>query len=256
MNGRIERNPSRRVAPSDSVEALDYRWVPEKRAPSAIPVIYEDDDVLAIDKPPGLPTHATADAARDNAVDLMSARYGPLFVQQRLDAETSGVLLFARNPEAARALTESIAARRATKVYVALVPRGKGSRDRRAWTIDAPLRALKNGRVAVDDGGEEALTRVRFVSAGPDPDHALVEAEPVTGRKHQIRAHLAHAGYPIVGDGRYGGDRAERLFLHARRLEITHPRTGVPLRIESAIPDAFRAELSRRSRASPRRRGR
>ena len=218
-------------------------------------VLYEDDALIAVDKPPGLPTVATADPARPHLVGLverlLASRAGAagksraLGVHQRLDRDTSGVVLFVKDPAANAGLGAQFAAHAVEKTYLAL-----GARPPR----------LPAGPWRVEDGPERPLSAVtdfRIVEAWPDA--VLVEARPRTGRKHQIRIHLSRSGLPILGDAAYGGDRrdAPRVMLHAARLQLRHPLSGERLDVTSALPADFQAEVARRRgrERAPSRRG-
>jgi 23S rRNA-/tRNA-specific pseudouridylate synthase len=169
-------------------------------------------------------------------------------VHQRLDRDTSGVVLFATDPRANEGLARAFSGRAVRKTYLALTAR-PATVPRRGLRISVPLAArgpVGGRRVAVGgEGAKPATTEVvvREVLA----DALLVEARPLSGRKHQVRAHLAHAGMAILGDPVYGnaGGRAPRLMLHARRLALPHPLTGEPLEIESPLPGDFEVVLSR-----------
>jgi RluA family pseudouridine synthase len=210
-------------------------------------VLFEDDALIAVDKPPGLPTVATADPARPHLVGLverlLAARAGAggkgprLGVHQRLDRDTSGVVLFVKDPAANAGLAAQFAAHGVEKTYLALAAR--------------PAR-LPPGPWRMEDGPEgnppSAVTDFRIVEAWTDA--VLVEARPRTGRKHQIRIHLSRAGLPILGDAAYGGARgdAARVMLHAARLQLRHPISGERLDVSSAMPADLEAEVARRRR--------
>jgi RluA family pseudouridine synthase len=219
-------------------------------------ILFEDRWLLAVAKPPGLPFHPTADSNRPNFVDAVrrllahraagtSSPY--LGVHQRLDRDTSGCALFVKDAEANAGLAAAFAAHAVTKTYQALTVR-PARRVPRSWTIDAPLALLGRGRSAhmgVTPGGDPAQTEVTVVRTLREA--LLLECRPRTGRKHQIRAHLAQAGLPILGDTRYGGPARlgsltfPRVLLHALRLELPHPITGATLRIECDEPAAMKA---------------
>lgn len=188
-------------------------------------IVYQDDDLLVVHKPAGLLTHASADKTRANLVDLLrQARpeLDGLVLQHRLDRETSGLLVLTIGPALRASVAQQFANRDVQKEYLCWV---KGKRLSARWTVDAPL-TQKSGRVRVGPG-QTALTEFALLDrAGP---YCLLRAVPRTGRKHQIRAHLAHRGLPILGDALYGGEPAPRLLLHAQRLELTHPITGQAL---------------------------
>ena len=211
---------------SDATEALD---------PSRL--LYEDDALVAIDKPPGTPSHPTRARRQGTALQLLEehlrrreGRKIAVWPVHRLDAGTSGVLLFARTREAARVLGERFARREVRKLYVALV-RGRPEPPEGEITL-----ALREGplRSDVTSTGREARTRYR--SLATRDDSTLLEIEPETGRMHQIRVHLAAVGHPIVGDAKYGGPPHPRLCLHAARLEVVHPHGDRRCVIESPVP--------------------
>jgi RluA family pseudouridine synthase len=215
-------------------------------------VLYEDDALIAVDKPPRLATVASADPRRPHLVGLverlLGSRTAPgrkipasgLGVHQRLDQDTSGIVLFVKDPAANAALAAQFAEHAVEKTYLALT--GRPARlPPKTWRNDT---ALEDARDA-ERGSRAALTDFTIVEALPRG--LLVEARPRTGRKHQIRIHLAQAGMPILGDRRYGGDTAAapRVMLHAARLRLRHPITGAPLSLASPIPADFRAVLER-----------
>lgn len=214
-------------------------------------VLYQDQWLLAVDKPPGLPTHATADPRRPSLVGAVqewlaaAGRGRYVAVHQRLDRDTSGVVLFATDPAANEGLARAFAARRVEKSYLALaeptagaacVPVGGTLR------IDVPLAVSDDGRVRVAGTGAKPATTEITVRENLH-GLLLVEARPASGRKHQVRVHLAHAGLPIAGDPLYGvaapEARAPRLMLHAARLVLPHPVSGLPLVLESPLPRDF-----------------
>jgi 23S rRNA pseudouridine1911/1915/1917 synthase len=208
-------------------------------------LLYADADVAAVDKPAGVPSQPTLTTDRGTLPELVSALLGsPVTLVHRLDRDTSGVTVFARTPAAAAALAAAFRDGTPEKTYLALCARAPAPRDGRT---DAPL-GKDPGRAGlrrVDPRGDPAATRYRTLREAPLA--ALVEARPETGRTHQIRVHLAHLGAPLLGDARYGGPRrvgelsVPRVLLHARRLELAHPRTGARLVLDAAVPDDFLA---------------
>ncbi|HYF65054.1 MAG TPA: class I SAM-dependent methyltransferase [Herpetosiphonaceae bacterium] len=206
-------------------------------------LLYCDDDLVAVNKPAGLPTHAPQDdPALADVVSLLKAQLGGdyLGVHQRLDRDTSGVLLFARRPAANAALAAAFAGRSVSKRYLALV---HGTPDRRSGTISAALAPAKNGLMQVaglnDRRAQEAATDYAVLAHTPDRRLALLELRPHTGRTHQIRVHLLHIGHPVVGDPLYDAGRpAPRLMLHAQELRLAHPNGG-DLAIAAPPPALF-----------------
>jgi RluA family pseudouridine synthase len=253
VNGQKWSVPSAPVPERARLEiALDLSRLPRARAgaaPLAAPrVLFDDGHLIAVDKPPDLPTHATADPNRPDLVTIVARTVGvnvaDLGVHQRLDAGTSGVVIFARTPEANEGLARQFEARTVEKVYLAVVDacRRPELTPGDAWVEQAALAADGRGRrarvVAVSTGGQAAETAFRVRAR--DGEHLLVEARPRTGRKHQIRAHLAAARLRIVGDERYGWSGPKtRMMLHAWRLSLAHPVTGEPLEIEAPLPPGF-----------------
>lgn len=219
-----------------------------------IEILYEDQDIVVIDKPPGLPTQAGQDPRRPHLYGLLQEQRGEkLFLHHRLDRDTSGVLLLGRHPRANKGLTDLFREHRLEKVYWALtrpgsepVPAENGEvvvRDHLA-PVRGQNRQLTR-MVRVKSGGWSAETRLRLLeSLGPAE---FWEARPLTGRTHQIRVHLAGLKRPILGDPLYGGKSTEvpRLLLHARSLRFRHPVTGAELTVESPVPRDFQTLLEK-----------
>jgi len=179
----------------------------------------------------------------DLAGDSGDARPG---IVHRLDRDTSGLILVAKNEPIRRALQRQFKARQVHKVYVALLD---GHLEAAHGRIEAPLGRdpRRRQRMAVVPGGREAITEYRLLASFAGGDYSLVEAEPKTGRTHQIRVHFASIGHPVVGDTVYGRRRTRlpvpRQFLHAQRLGFTHPLTGQPLEFEAPLPIDLAAVL-------------
>lgn len=255
VGGRIVRDPDFLPRRGPSVFVRNFDWLPQPPDTPLQPrVVFEDPWLLALDKPAGLPTHETKDPARPSLTEWAARHLGRrVFVHHRLDAATSGLVLFAKAPEANAALTEAFSSHGIKKTYVALIRRPPLDWPA-SLTLDSPISVSSSGAVSVGSDGVAALTRIRVIGKGREA--LLVEAQPVTGRKHQIRVHLAAAGAPVLGDMRYGGPpaRAKRLMLHAERLALDHPVTGEPLFIESPRPQSFAlsaAESGRPRAAGP-----
>ena len=210
-----------------------------------VDVLYADAHLVIINKPSGLLVHRgwgdDADVAMTRVRDALGARVNPV---HRLDRGTSGALLFARTPEATRAMGELFRHGAVRKTYLALV-RGTPPSE---GVIDSPV---PQG----DDGPRvPAETRYRLLAVSPVERCALVEANPQTGRLHQIRRHLKHINHPLIGDVHYGhGDlnrhyRAQyqlhRLALHAETLSFVHPMTGVALAVRAPMPPDLAGPLA------------
>lgn len=218
---------------------------------SELQVLYVDPHVLAIDKPPGRLVIPGRGPIERTVQEEAQERFGRLWIVHRLDRGTSGVLLFARSAQAHRTLNLSFDRREVSKRYLAVV-RGLPPAEARIAVAIAPAR---RGRMRAARPGEprakDAQTVVRLLESfeprSPFPALALVEALPETGRTHQIRVHLAWAGTPLAVDPDYGeavplvDARGEVLLartpLHASFLEVMHPESRHPLRIEAPLPD-------------------
>jgi 23S rRNA (cytosine1962-C5)-methyltransferase len=188
--------------------------------------VFEDDDLLVIDKPPGINTHAPSPFAGEGIYDWLrhrEPRWATLGLVQRLDKETSGVLLLTRTTRAHRTLTRQFAEHAVRKRYLLLTDRPVPSGERRVRS--SLVRAGDRYIVRPPHAGAP-LAETRFRAVGHAHGHRLVEATPLTGKTHQIRAQAAHMGFPILGDPLYGGSPAPRLCLHAERLTIQHPAAG------------------------------
>ena len=251
LNGRGLRAPGAPLTPGDRLEWMcdpGTAGRPQAESTPTIPIVFEDTHVIAVDKPSGLAMHATADPHRQTLVGVLARQLGcdehDLGVHQRLDAGTSGVVVFGRSPEANRGLSRQFMHRMVEKTYLAVADarRRPDCREGQAWVDARPLRKRGTGRAArveVDlTSGEAAETHLRVRTR--QGDRVLVEARPVTGRTHQIRAHLAAVQLPIVGDIAYGWRGAPgRLRLHAARLVLQHPVTQATLVIEAPVPAEF-----------------
>ena len=223
-----------------------------------LPVLYEDDSILVIDKPEAVAVHGGSGVSSGVIERLRAAWPQARFLElaHRIDRETSGVLVVARKRAALLALQSQWRQRAPAKRYLAIVA---GRWPLRAKTLSSPLRRLAapagDRRVVVHPQGQEAVTRVRglaqFAVDGAG-ELTLVEAIIETGRTHQIRVHLNHAGFPIAGDDKYGDfalNRAlaargfRRMYLHATSLRLRHPQSGAALNLVAPMPPTFAALL-------------
>jgi 23S rRNA pseudouridine955/2504/2580 synthase len=262
-SGEVRVN-SKRVEASARVAAGDRIRVPpvrvaerEEEVPAPhfrLPVLFEDDAILAIDKPSGIAVHGGSGVAHGVIESLRSMRPEARFLElvHRL-RETSGVLLLAKKRASLTALHEMMRTRAMDKRYlVGVSGRFRNELQRVRLALAKRVTAAGDKRVSVSEKGQEAETVFRRISRGPR--FSLLEAELLTGRTHQIRVHLAHLGHPVLGDDKYGDFELnkelrkaglKRMFLHAASLAFTHPITGAALRLEAQLPGdlaAFRAK--------------
>jgi 23S rRNA pseudouridine1911/1915/1917 synthase len=202
------------------------------------PILYEDDAVIVIDKPAGMLTMATESEREKTAYAILRARANSrrpaekIFIVHRLDREASGLVVFAKTMQAKERLQDQFKAHSAGRTYVALV---EGNVRPDEFTIRSLLAENSAYRVYSTNNpkiGKSAVTHVRVLRR--KPKQTLVEVRLETGKKHQIRVHLAERGHPIVGDKFYNGtSKASRLALHGAKLEFRHPMTGKQMSFES-----------------------
>ena len=253
VDGAIVKS-SYRLRGGETVEMEMLPPPPSGVSPQEIPlsVIYEDEDILVIDKPAGMVVHPAPGHRRDTVANALVARLPDIEevgdeqrpgIVHRLDMDTSGLMVAAKNRRAHRHVSGQIKDRSVLKGYTALT---KGNIDPPEGVIKARIgRDNRNRkRMAVVELGREAETSYRAVESATG--YTLLEVIPKTGRTHQIRVHLSALGYPIVGDALYGGKdpRLERQFLHAHLLGIRLPGTGEYIEFTSPLPADLKAFLS------------
>ncbi|HEX7152825.1 MAG TPA: RluA family pseudouridine synthase [Thermoanaerobaculia bacterium] len=208
-------------------------------------ILYEDEALIFIDKPPHLVVQRSHDQDEPVLYELVAAYTSPLFLMQRLDRGTSGVMFFTKRPDVNAKLTRQFETKRIQKRYVALTE----GQLRETQTIDAPLARIGAIKFGVREHGKRAITEVHPLAVGQNG--SLVSLVLLTGRTHQIRVHLAAIGHPLAGDWLYGERNAPRPMLHAAALEMTHPLTQQRLRVTAPIPDDFLAEAAARKIVMP-----
>lgn len=260
VNGKPAK-ASHKLRPGDQVVVLLPIEQPPELVPEAIPltIVYEDRFLLAIDKPAGLVVHPAPGHPAGTLVNALVAHLPELAtsgdqrpgIVHRLDRDTSGLILVAKNEKIRRALQQQFQDRQVHKAYLALL---EGLLQPSTGRIEAPLGRDPHHRqrMAVVPGGREAVTEYHVLEQFTHPvgpvagDYTLTEAEPLTGRTHQIRVHFASIGHPIVGDLVYGHRKRRlpvlRQFLHAHRLEFRHPATLEHLELKAPLPEDL-AEL-------------
>ena len=217
--------------------------------PEATPlrIVYEDDDLVVIDKPPGMAVHPSAGHSAGTLVHALLA-YSPALstaggaerpgIVHRLDKDTSGLIIVAKHDDAHLALAKHLKERRVEKTYIALV---EGHLKQPEGTIDAPIGRHPSQRrmMAVVPEGRESKTR--YLVLKEFDAYSLVELRPETGRTHQLRVHLTSIGHPVAGDRVYGRSKRDarfpRQFLHAQRLVFAHPSSGQRIEVEAELAD-------------------
>lgn len=262
LNGKRVRIASKELIPGARIETyvdLNKLYADERSKDRAFEmgperILYEDDYLIIVDKPAGLPTQPTLDEARDNLFAalkrFMSQREGQgvesyLALHHRLDRDTSGVVLFAKKREVNAKVAELFSEHLAQKTYLALTHHRRGGQKLfPQWSIENRLGKDKtSGKrarfTAVRSGGDYAKTD--FILLEDFPGGSLIEAKPITGRTHQIRVHLSEYGMPILGDSFYGAQdgSASRVMLHASRLTFPHPVNKVEISVQSPLPEDF-----------------
>ena len=253
--------PSYRVQVGDEIVVNVPADLPEQVAPEEIPldILYEDEYLLVLSKPAGMVVHPGYGHPGGTLVNGLLAHWPGIAevgganragIVHRLDKETSGLLVVAKDEATCTALQRQFKRRQVFKTYLALV---EGRMHPREGIIEVPVGRHKHQRkkMAVVRTGREASTTYRAVEYFGD--HTLLEVRPLTGRTHQIRVHLAWFGFPVVGDTIYGRRRQRLLptrhFLHASRLRFVHPATCEDVEFESPVPPELRAVLKQLSRA-------
>ena len=253
VDGRA-RPKNHRVAAGERIALAAAAETDREATPAPdFEVVYEDDDLLVVDKPAGLVTHPAPGHRGTTLAEALAGRTAGgvdperAGIVHRLDRDTSGLLVVARTEEAYAALQRMMRAREITREYLALV---SGHPDAESGTIDAPIgrdRARRTVMSTRTDRARGAVTHFEVLERLPRT--ALLNVRLETGRTHQIRAHLAAIGHPVCGDSAYGGRECgrrlglERQFLHARKLMFRHPITGANMACESKPPVDLRHAL-------------
>lgn len=239
-----------------SVEIPKPKQIELKAQNIPIEIIYEDSDIIVVNKPKGMvvhPANGNPDGTLVNAImahceDSLSGIGGEIRpgIVHRIDKDTSGLLVIAKNDKAHINLSEQIKNRQVNKIYVALV---KGIISENEATINMPIGRSKKDRkkMAVDKNGKEAVTHFKVIKRYNKYTYIKVKID--TGRTHQIRVHMSNIGYPIVGDIVYSNGKndfgIEGQMLHAKELEFKHPITGKLMHFEAPLPKYFEEILSK-----------
>jgi RluA family pseudouridine synthase len=204
-------------------------------------ILHEDDALLFINKPANLVVQRAYDQDEPVLLEMAAAQCGQhLYLMQRLDRGTSGVMFFSKRADVNAKLTRQFETKRIVKRYLALCEGELAERQ----TIDAPLARIGPISFGVRDHGKRAVTEVMALAA--TARGSLLSIRLLTGRTHQIRVHLAAIAHPLVGDWLYGARNAPRPMLHAAELVMTHPLTNEPLRVAAPLPEDFLATAAER----------
>ena len=244
-----------------TVEEEKPKEIELKAQEISIEVIYEDNDIIVVNKPKGLvvhPANGNPDGTLVNAImaickDSLSGIGGEIRpgIVHRLDKDTSGILIVAKNDQAHIKMSEQIKNREVKKTYIALV---RGIVKENEATIDMPIARSKKDRkkMAVDKNGKQAITHIKVLKRFDE--YTLLEVNIETGRTHQIRVHLSEIGYPVVGDMVYSNGKnkygIEGQCLHAKSLDFKHPITGKQMHLEAELPDYFKKILKENEKRS------
>jgi 23S rRNA pseudouridine1911/1915/1917 synthase len=204
-------------------------------------ILFEDESLIFINKPAGVVVQQRMHEPDEPFLhDLVAKQSGPVFLMQRLDRGTSGVMFFSKRSDLNVRLTRQFERKRIRKRYLAITEGELAEKQ----IIDAPLARVGAIKFAVRDGGKRAITHVDPLEAHASGSLVAIQLE--TGRTHQIRVHLAAIGHPLAGDWLYGERNAARPMLHAAELEMMHPLTNEPLRVAAPVPEDFQEEAQRR----------
>jgi 23S rRNA pseudouridine1911/1915/1917 synthase len=256
VNGRPSK-PSYHAQMGDEIVVHIPTELPDQVLPEDIPldIVHEDESMLVVNKPAGMVVHPGAGHTSGTLVNAVLGRYprnGDIGgadragIVHRLDKDTSGLILIAKDENTHAALQRQFKHRQVNKTYLALI---EDHIQPKEGVIDAPIGRDKRQRkkMAVVRSGREAQTTYHAIEYLTG--HTLLEVHPLTGRTHQVRVHLSWMGWPIVGDAIYGRRRQpllkSRHFLHAARLELTHPATGDQVEFEAPLPQELVAILDR-----------
>jgi len=259
LNGRPVLRKNQKVFASDRIEVDPNEPEPIAYRPSQpLTKLFEDRWLLAIDKPAGLAVHPGSGPAQETVLDIFRFHYPQITAMSekehpglvhRLDKDTSGILLLAKDERSMLRLQKQFRLRRVRKTYLALVA---GRPHHRYGTIDLPIARHQTHRtrfqvVAEGERPNQRDAVTEFEVVFQFPEIALMKLFPRTGRTHQLRVHLAHTGHPVLGDPLYGPKRKirfPRLALHAYELKFRHPQTDIEIQIYSPLPGELRCYLA------------
>lgn len=251
VNGQIITEPDFQIKPNDKVVLEEFPSDELKPSDISVRVVFENDDVAVIDKPPGLVVHPGAGNTEDTLANILITKYPSIKgvgdphrpgIVHRLDEDTSGLILIAKNQGALEYFKQQFKDRKVEKEYLALV---SGVPAKIHGIIDAPLEKVPLKQKMKVGSGKDAITEYFLINSDPSGQFSLFRVKLHTGRTHQIRAHLSHIGHPIIGDSVYGkkSDLLNRQFLHAYRLKFQLP-DGSWMDLESELPQDLKETLN------------
>lgn len=255
IDDRIEKNPKRFLKKNQFVSiVLKIEDIKKVQKPPKVEfnfskknILFEDEYIIVLNKPIGVPTHSTLDPDRDHLVAglkrYLKERDGKISyigLHHRLDKDTSGVVLLTKQQSVNKAVGDLFSKRKIEKTYLAVTFSKNIKKE--SWRIENHLARKPDAHImhSVKSGGDHAITDFELLDK--NNQYALIKVKPQTGRTHQIRVHLHEYGAPILGDSMYfkeGSEKFPRLFLHAYKLRFKHPATNFMMEIESEIPEAY-----------------
>jgi len=249
LKGVVLSKPHYKVKLNDEIKVIIAQKKESGLLPEDIPleVVYEDDDLAVINKQAGLVVHPAPGNYEHTLVNALLHRFKKLSevnpkrpgIVHRLDKETSGLLVVAKNNFAHHALSKQFEKHTIKRTYIALV-KGKVKFDEDVIELPIGRHPVRRESMTVSFNEKAKFARTRYRTLKRTEEFSLMELEPYTGRTHQLRVHLAFLGHPILGDKKYGKHNDFcRLALHAKSLGFTHPRTGKPIEFSSDIPKEF-----------------
>lgn len=245
MVNNLVATPKLQLSSGDVIQIFK----PELGTTPVVPIIFQDKDILVIDKPAGISTHPAPGETGTTLSEIFSYIYkdvnetGRDHIVHRLDKGTSGVMVLAKNKNSKDFISEQFSKRGVNKKYEALV---RGKLLPKEGVIDMPLTRdlFSRNKISPVEGGREAKTIYSVIKYFQE--YTLVELLPKTGRTHQIRVHMAAIGHPLYGDERYGGKRKgeDMIFLHAKEISFLHPKTGQRVKFVSEMPNNLKEVIS------------
>ncbi|MBD3415483.1 MAG: RluA family pseudouridine synthase [Candidatus Aminicenantes bacterium] len=259
VNSEVITKPSTRLKPGDHIEIQYHIPDSPKIVPQEMPldIVYQDEDLAVVNKPSGLIVHPGAGTQKPTLVHALIHHFpemkevGPQTrpgIVHRLDKETSGLLVVAKNSEALQALKHQFKQRQVEKIYLGLVW-GRYVKNKGVISWPVGRHVTQGARISIRTK-KPKKAETRFEVLNVFQEHSLLRIQPVTGRTHQIRVHMSASGHPIVGDKRYGRKKKKnriqsRMFLHAASLSFFHPRTQKRMSFEIPLPDDLKQVLKK-----------